>query len=144
MTLGRKQTLLRKPPTRLTSCGRMRLRWRRYSAANFPASRPKPTSFVTQNRVRSTKRKRVAVGWVIRFSDDAMAQYTALPESVKPKLRRVLFDEWAITGPKGDDVRLANGIVFRDAHFSFGVNLSWLVPGDAEREVLIVRVRFDA
>lgn len=81
------------------------------------------------------------VGWVIRFSDDAWAQYAALSEPKQDKLREVLFSVWTTEGPQADGVRLINGVLFREADLNFGVRLAWLVPDDSPQEIWVVKVR---
>jgi hypothetical protein len=80
-------------------------------------------------------------GWVIRFSDDAWAQYAALSEAQKDRLREVLFSEWATEGPKADGVRLINGVLFREADLRFDIRLAWLAPEDSPQEIWVVKVR---
>lgn len=60
---------------------------------------------------------------------------------MRDQLRGLLFSEWVAKGPQADAVRLVNGVLFREAEFSFGLRLSWLVPADRDDEVLVVRIR---
>jgi hypothetical protein len=80
-------------------------------------------------------------GWVIRFSDDAWAQYAALSEPKKDRLRETLFSHWMTEGPKADGVRLINGVLFREADLLFGIRLAWLVPNDSPQEIWVVKIR---
>ncbi len=81
------------------------------------------------------------MGWVVRFSDDAWGQYDALSAPVQEKLRQILFSEWVEDGPKADGVRLINGVLFREAEFTFGVRISWLVPSESSQDILVIKIR---